>query len=80
MHGARFRLGLGAFGVLCQAYFAATGPPEYDDPYRPILFCMWGLLALMGACGLVLRRRSAKSTVYATENGGHEPQDTENDQ
>jgi hypothetical protein len=41
---------------------------------------MFALVAFMGACGLVLRRRSARSTVYTTENGVHDPQDTGKDQ
>jgi MYXO-CTERM domain-containing protein len=80
MRAARWYLGFGLVSGLFQVYLAVTGPPEYEPPYRFIFICIYALFALMGVCGLVLRRRSARSTVYATENGVHDPQDTGNDQ
>jgi hypothetical protein len=71
-------LGFGTWGALLSAHNVAT--VEYLFRGWVALLCLNALLVLGGACGLVLRRRSANSTVYATENGVHDPQDTGNDQ
>jgi hypothetical protein len=80
MSDARWRLGFGTVAALPQAYFIATA--EHREGFRTWVasFCLFALLALMGGYGLVLRSRSARSTVYATENGAHDPQDTGDDQ
>jgi hypothetical protein len=80
MSYARFRLVLGTVMSLQYVYFIPAG--DYPDLriWWGVALCLNALLALSGAYGLVLRRRSAKSTVYATENGVHDPQDTGNDQ
>jgi hypothetical protein len=80
MSGARWRLGFGLVMSLFHAYLIATA--EHRDGVRTwvALLCLFALLALMGSYGLVLRSRSATSTVYATENGAHDPQDTGDDQ
>jgi hypothetical protein len=80
MSDARWRLGYGTVGALVHAYFIATAEHRYAFRTWVALLCLFALLALMGGCGLVLRSRSARSTVYATENGAHDPQDTGNDQ
>jgi hypothetical protein len=81
MSGARFRLGFGLVSGGFQVYLAVTfGLPDVYRNWYVANICIFALLALMGAWGLVLRRQSARSTVYATENGVHDPQDTGNDQ
>jgi hypothetical protein len=80
MSRARWNLGFGTVAALPQAYFIATAEHRYAFRTWVACLCMFALVALMGACGLVLRRQSARSTVYATENGVHDPQDTGNDQ
>jgi hypothetical protein len=80
MRAAPWYLGYGLVFGLFQVYLAVTGPPEYEDPYRFVFICGYALFALVGGYGFVLRRRSAKSTVYATDNGVDDPQDTRNDQ
>jgi hypothetical protein len=78
---ALFRFGLGLVGSLWWTYLiVAFEQPDDVLTGHVAVLCMYALLALSGAYGLVLRRRSAKSTVYATENGVHGPQDTGNDQ
>ena len=80
MNHARWHLGYGLVACLYSTY--AIAKPEYRDFFREsvAMLCLFVLYTVSGGYGLVLRRRSAKSTVYVTENGAHDPQDTGNDQ
>jgi hypothetical protein len=80
MSNARWRLGAGTFGALLCTYNIATAEHRYVSRAWVASLCLNALVALIGGYGLVLRSRSAWSTVYATENGVHDPQDTGNDQ